>query len=236
MEPRFLAPDELEYEFTLRGLDPHGPQSIDRLKQALRREADGAVPPPTDDEGERVTRNAVTNELQMCERKLNEIQHSIDVAEQRADDPLADRGQSRIMHLAGRVSRLQQRAPTHSAEVRLLNRVVELEQRADAVRDSLGAGQMAIGGGEDEASNLPALDAPPPNEHLHGARPRTSARAQQPGAAPAPALPGNAPPSGYSSTPPPRVSTPARFNQQSQVQTEAWGAMFQEHSTVAATV
>lgn len=224
MDPRHLVSDELEHEFLLRGLDIHGPNSIERLIFAIRQEAEGNAAPPVT--GERATRNNVTQELQECERKYVEIKQAIAHAEQSANDHLADRGQSRIMHLVGRVSRLQQRAPEHSAVQRLKLKVLELGDHADSVRDSLGAGQQASEGATGGEAVDDALLLLGQHTDVRDVMPRTLPSQQQRTSITTGLMQLSAPPTNANLGQLPKHTTPPRFTLPIHQDEETWRAMF----------
>lgn len=141
MDPAHLLTDELDYEFTIRELSPHEPNSIDRLRQRIQNEMQGARASP---HGEQVvTRNGVGREFTKCEQKFIEISQAVTQAEEAADDSLSVRAQSRVIHVIGRIRRLQQRAPEDAANDRLLSRAEQLLRETDEARNSLGAGEAS---------------------------------------------------------------------------------------------
>lgn len=135
MDLKFLKSDELEYELMLRRINALHPNRLALLWRALADEADGAVALPADTE--RITRQTVQREFTECDAKLVEIVQDIDEM-QGTDEALTDGGQSRLIHLAGRVQRLIRMVPDHTAATRLAARICEVGGEAIQARQSFG--------------------------------------------------------------------------------------------------
>lgn len=144
MDPCHLKEDELEYELALRQIPKDSPRRIDRLVNRLQEEKLGDADRP--DDNMRLTRQSVTQELKECDIKLMEIVRDLDEAIRKADDNLSEQGQSRLIHLAGRVSRLESIADGHAAVSRLVSRIREVGGQFVEARDSLGSGEQGAVG------------------------------------------------------------------------------------------
>lgn len=144
MDPRHLKPDELEYELCLRNLRIDDPMRVDSLSARILAEQGGEVDTPLD--VTRLTRLSITKELKDCEAKFVEVANDVNKSVQQADDDMAEQGQSRLVHIAGRITRLHLYAPDHAAVGRLYERVQSLKGDLVLARDSFGSGeQEAIG-------------------------------------------------------------------------------------------
>lgn len=139
MDPNRLRPDELEYELTLRRLGRADASNVKHLQELLDAEESGEVAAPTG--SQRLTRQNVQEEFQQCDAKLLEIRSAIDEALQYADDAAAQAGESRLVHLIGRVGRLRTFAPLNPDIMRLDNKLATMKSTMKVARDSLGSGE-----------------------------------------------------------------------------------------------
>lgn len=177
MDPRYLLDDELQYELNLRNINIADQRGIAQLCECLNAEEDGKAENPLD--SVRLTRQTVVRELKICDTKFADITKSLDEAFQIADDELAERAQSRLVHISGRVQRLLKFAPSHEAVKRLAARIVELDGQAKVARDSLGAGEQGATAqplAHDHLEIWDALQQPP----YTGTIPKSSQRYSKP--------------------------------------------------------
>lgn len=147
MDLQHLKTDELEYEFTIRGIQAADEKAIHRLEKEIADENAGIVITPSD--LNRITRNTVMQEMKECEIKLREIMDGAIDAVKAADDDMSSIVQSRIIHLKGRVNRLKAAVPEHNGVDRLVSRIKKAESTCRIARDSLGSGEQASGIHED---------------------------------------------------------------------------------------
>lgn len=98
-----------------------------------------------------MTRQTVRHELYKCETKLFEIVNDLDDAVRKSDECLVEQNQSRLVHIAGRVTRLHHFAPDNKAINELLKNPNGLANNAEEARNSFGEGGEA-------ASPLPPLE------------------------------------------------------------------------------
>lgn len=143
MELSHLKPDELDYEFNLRNIDPYESGSFTTLQSILNAELNGGRELHQDDT--RITRTTVTRELKECDAKLVEIIRDLDDAFRKVDDELSAQGQTRLQHIGLRVGRLQSFAPDHAGVNRLAERIKSLDKETQVTRDSLGSGKLGAG-------------------------------------------------------------------------------------------
>lgn len=148
MDPRQLKEDELGYELTLRHINGKDERALETLCQSLINEENGVSELPSD--YLRLTRSTVARELKECDLKVLEINADVQAALREADDDLIVQGESRLLHIAGRVRGLQTFAPEHAAVQRLEIRIRDLSGQTRVARNSLGAGEgIATGQFED---------------------------------------------------------------------------------------
>lgn len=140
MDPRHLKKDELEYEMFIRriGSDNTDCKRMDRLQELLLAEFEATVDEPRD--LSRLTRANVAKDVRECDVKLKEILTDLDEADREADVTLKDHGQSRLVHIAGRIRRLKEFAPSTEDVTELYERVQEVgkQMAIDLVGNTAG--------------------------------------------------------------------------------------------------
>lgn len=140
IDPRHLSLDELNYEFSLRGINASDSDAIKRLIHELPAEEMGESPNPMD--LHRITRETVAQEIKICERNLINISDLFFGAVKGADDEKISEVQSRFAHIKGRVARLKIAAPNHNGVDRLVEKVNSGESHIRVARDSIGSGEQ----------------------------------------------------------------------------------------------
>lgn len=181
MDPRHLRPDEFAYELQLRNIHEDDNRAYERLCGEIMLEESGEAEPPHD--VARITRSSVTREFKECDSKLNQITHDLDQAIKVADDEGTEQGQSRLIHLAGRVARLEAVAGGHAAVSRLGARIRELRKLAGLARDSIGAGELGAAALQDPLMEEPHEEPVTNQPSVSGTIPKTtraSSTVQQP--------------------------------------------------------
>lgn len=139
MDPGYLLADELEYELDLRQIKD---ADLEKLRLRLEDEEAGKIEKPMDKQ--RFTRLTVSEEIRECEKKLKDIAETVRVTEIIEDDNLATAAQSRLIHLAGRVSRLQAYAPTHTQVKILMDKIMSLGRETSDAREYNVNGAQAL--------------------------------------------------------------------------------------------
>lgn len=153
MDPLLLDPDELQYELALRMILADDPNRLARLKGVLEDERKGLAEVPPD--ASRISRQTVTQEIKECERKLSQIEQYVSEAMREANEELIDRGQARLVHITGRIVRLQAVAREHAAVNRLVERITSTAKNISRSRESIGSGEQAFEGFDDQESQIP---------------------------------------------------------------------------------
>lgn len=149
IDPSHLNEDELQYELQLREIKIDSPARLTRLKARLEEEVNGVYEFPTDND--RIQGHSVGQEVKDCDRKLSEIEFAVSEATRQADEEMIERAQSRLVHITGRIIRLQSYAPEHAAVARLIKRSKIAGQNIRQTRDSIGVGEEGfIGFDEDD--------------------------------------------------------------------------------------
>lgn len=192
MNPLHLSEDELVYELSIRKINLNDVNRIDQLIQRINNEVSGLIETPTDIA--RITRQTIPQELRKCEHKVQDIFNFITTAVQEADDQLAERGQTRLLHIKQRLDRLLLAAPDEDA-VRLLRaRVTDMQVDTIIARDSLAGGREQLAEPEEGAQALEVLQQEPvrspiaPRQIARGAIPKTVTVQHQPSSTAAQAM------------------------------------------------
>lgn len=140
MDPSHLHPDELDYEFKLRNIKSSEPNCVEKLNLCLVSEEGGHTIEHRD--SQRLTRHTASRELQECETKFVEIANALNNAIQAADNGLTQQGQSRLIHIAGRVARLRTYTGDNELVTQLATKIQDLSCQLEVARESFGAGQQ----------------------------------------------------------------------------------------------
>lgn len=152
MDLQHLLPDELDYELALRRICRDDADAYNKLQQFLLAESFDSDGPPR--EYLRLTRQASQREFRECELKVSEIEREMLEAVKEADDQKISRCTSRLMHVDGRVRRLDEFDPGQSLVAGLKRRIFEQSELAIQSRDTTGSGQ---GGAIDEDADVDGI-------------------------------------------------------------------------------
>lgn len=150
-----LLPDEQLYELRLRNIDPADPACVTLLQIAIDTEIAENCPDISDKA--RITRKTVKLESNECSIQLHHISKALESAAQAGNEEEAGRVHSRVLHITGRIRRLEAFAPEHTGVQRLVQRARELQMQVVTARESLGGeatgsvGEQTKGDGEVEA-------------------------------------------------------------------------------------
>lgn len=186
MDPKHLMEDELNYEFSIRQIRVEDADRLERLKRALA--AEQTAGPQVD---ARITRQSISNEVKVCGEKLTEIEFEmLEVLCGGYKEALVGIMQSRLMHIEGRLVRLQQFDPTHIPTNDLMSRLQRIRNdivatigisHGDTVENNIqvfgpiGAGAVKNTGTTPKtgvrynvaAQDLSLLDTPPLEQTQH---------------------------------------------------------------------
>lgn len=150
MDIHHLTQDELDSEFLIRGIVDRGEAGMNILAAAIEAETSGEQAMPHPPSGLRIS-----SETRACRQKLETIREDVSKMAQQADDSGVPALQSRLIHLSGRIQRLNSVEFTFAVNS-LVKELEDLRVYFESVRKSLGADETLFDQDEPGAGYVPS--------------------------------------------------------------------------------